>query len=52
MAQEQTCNGCGGTGMTDKIVYEIELDENGNQKAVARHIMTPCSRCGGSGRLV
>lgn len=48
---DQACSACGGTGGTFKTEYSIELDSNGNQVSVARQTYSPCSNCGGSGRI-
>ncbi len=51
MGDRQTCSACGGRRLTEKTIYEIELDENGNQKPVARQIISPCTSCGGTGEI-
>lgn len=51
MAEDRPCSACGGSGLTDKTVYEVELDSKGNQVPVTRQIITACSNCGGSGRI-
>ncbi len=49
--ERQSCSACSGTGLTDKTIYEVELDENSNQKMVTRQIISPCTHCGGTGQI-
>ncbi|MFC1418565.1 hypothetical protein [Streptacidiphilus cavernicola] len=48
---DRPCNACGGSGGTFKIEYTYESDGKGGMVPVARQIYSPCSNCGGSGRI-
>ncbi|MFC4518192.1 hypothetical protein [Streptomyces ehimensis] len=48
--QEQQCDACKGDGLTEKEQHSVELDENGNQVAVAHRFVSSCTHCGGSGK--
>jgi len=47
----QRCARCGGTGLTEKTIYETGTDEKGNQILVTRQVISPCNHCGGTGQI-
>jgi hypothetical protein len=47
----QQCGACGGYGVTEKIEYTYERDAGGNDTAVEHRYISPCTSCGGSGRI-
>ncbi len=51
MSQREKCTGCGGTGLTEKIDYEITTDEKGEQTTITHRYLSQCSGCGGTGEV-
>lgn len=47
--QPQTCQACGGDGVTDHVEHTVEIDKDGNQIPVEHRWMGPCGTCNGSG---
>ncbi|UQI45473.1 hypothetical protein M1P56_14500 [Streptomyces sp. HU2014] len=47
--REQICAACEGEGITTKIEYSVETDENGHQRPVTHTSYSSCTLCGGTG---
>jgi hypothetical protein len=43
------CGICQGQGVTDRVHYEVTIDEHGQQSHEERHTIEQCSHCRGSG---
>ncbi|WP_160311583.1 hypothetical protein [Streptacidiphilus melanogenes] len=48
---DQPCNACSGQGGTDKVEYTYETDSDGKLVAQEHRYYSPCTSCGGSGRI-
>lgn len=48
---EKPCYKCAGSGVTEKTEHTVVTDEKGVQTPQKHQFTSPCSACGGSGKV-